>query len=110
MKHLTKQQIQSLPKNVNLYCIGKVDGKIIFTENKDLLITKRTGKFAKTHGEFAMLSILNKECLSDVNFITDFSDHSLQSDGRLIEDSGYTVYELTLYSSREEKLKRILAE
>ena len=50
-----------------------------------LLITKRT------NGEFALLTVLNGE-------FAEFSDYSLQKDGRLIDDAGSDLWELILYS------------
>jgi|LakMenEpi03Aug12_release.lakeMendotaPanAssembly.Ray.scaffolds.fasta_scaffold590614_3 hypothetical protein len=83
MIQLTKNNILNLPTYVNLYCVGSVNGVIKFSENKDLLITKR-------NGEFALLSLLN------TNF-AEFSDYSIQRDGKLFNDAGSDVWELILY-------------
>lgn len=90
MRQLSKSDILKLPTNINLYCVGSVNGIIKFSENKDLLITKRTGKYAKKYGEFALLSILNTD-------FAEFSEYSIQSDGKLIDDAGSDVWQLILY-------------
>ena len=90
MKQLTKDQVLNLPNKINLYCVGKINDNIIFNDYKDLLITKRTGKYAKKYGEFSLLSIKN------IDF-AEFSEYSLQKDGRLIDDAGTYVWELILY-------------
>lgn len=88
MKQLTKQEILNLnlPERTNMFCIGEKNGKVVFRGNKDLLITKRKGKYAERYGEFALLSVLN------TNF-AEFSDHSLESTGRLGDD----VWTLTIF-------------
>ena len=80
MRQLTKYDILNLPNNINLYCIGSVNGVVKFAENKDLLITKRSGKYAKKYGEFALLSLLNTD-------FAEFSEYSIQNDGKLIDDA-----------------------
>ena len=92
MKQLTKNEVLNLPTNINLYCVGSVDGIVKFSENKNLLITKRTGKSAKKYGEFALLSVL------DTDF-AEFSEYSIQDDGRLIDDAGTNVWELTIFTN-----------
>lgn len=96
MRKLTIEEIKALPQRSTAHVIIKRDGRTVVDGVCPVHLVLRAGRNVQKYGRVAMIAVMGG--LTEVpSSVPEFSDHAFQRDGRIVADSGRSVYELELY-------------